>query len=105
MDLSAIINKVQELHSDFSFDEIAEVCYEYLAQFSEKTKEETKEKSLKKYLTKEFWVERESLAEKNSEKLSSFSSIPRHLFNYTNKKSADYLITIKGLCKQLGLIF
>jgi len=35
MDLSAIINKVQELHSDFSFDE-------------------TKEKSLKKYLTKEF---------------------------------------------------
>lgn len=102
MDLSAIINKVQELHSDFSFDEIAEVCYEYLAQFSEKTKEETKEKSLKKYLTKEFWVERESLAEKNSEKLNSFSSIPRHLFNYTNKKSADYLITIKGLRKQLG---
>ena len=102
MDLSAIINKVQELHSDFSFDEIAEVCYEYLTQFSEKTKEETKEKSLKKYLTKEFWVERESLAEKNSEKLNSFSSIPRHLFNYTNKKSADYLITIKGFCKQLG---
>ena len=48
------IHKIKIEIDNFSFDEIAEVCYEYLAQFSEKTKEETKEKSLKKYLTKEF---------------------------------------------------
>ena len=49
MQLSEIIQAVQALHPDFSYDEIAELCFEYLAQFNEKTKEATKEKSLKKY--------------------------------------------------------
>ena len=103
MQLSEIIESVQSLHPDFSYEEIAELCYDYLAQFNDKTKESTKEKSLKKYLSKEFWIQREteSLGE-DFEKQVSFSSIPRHLFNYTNKKNADYLITIKGLSKQLG---
>ena len=103
MQLSEIIESVQSLHPDFSYEEIAELCYDYLAQFNDKTKEATKEKSLKKYLSKEFWIQREteSLGE-DFEKQVSFSSIPRHLFNYTNKKNADYLITIKGLSKQLG---
>ncbi|MBQ9554116.1 hypothetical protein IJU97_04080 [bacterium] len=54
MELTRIIEKVQELHPDFSYDEIAEVCFDYLADFSDKVKEETKEKSLKKYLSREF---------------------------------------------------
>jgi hypothetical protein len=29
------------------------------------------------------------------EKKNSLASIPRYLFNYANKKSADYIITIK----------
>ncbi len=103
MQLSEIIQAVQSLHPDFSYDEIAELCFEYLAQFNEKTKEATKEKSLKKYLSKEFWIQREAEEETDDfEKQTSFSSIPRHLFNYSNKKNADYLITIKGLSKQLG---
>lgn len=102
MNLNAIIDQVQELHPDFSHEEIEELCLDYLAQFNDKTKESTKEKSLKKYLSKEFGIEREKQNEEKNQDFPSFSSIPRHLFNYTNKKSADYLITIKGLSKQLG---
>jgi hypothetical protein len=54
MDLKKIINKIQLLHPEFSYEEIEELCLEYLVQFSDKTKESTKEKSLKRYLSKEF---------------------------------------------------
>ena len=102
MDLKKIINKIQNLHPEFSYEEIEEICLEYLVQFSDKTKESTKEKSLKRYLSKEFWVKwEESEEEKEFDKKNSLTSIPRYLFNYTNKKSADYIITIKWLSKQL----
>lgn len=102
MELSVIIEAVRELHPDFSYDEIAEVCFDYLAQFSDKTKEATKEKSLKRFLSKEFGIEREEQAEETFQKQPAFSSIPKYFFATKNKKSADYLITIKGLDKQLG---
>ena len=102
MELSEIIKKVQSRHPDFSYDEIAEVCFDYLVQFSDKTKETTKEKSLKRYLSKEFWVSREEQEDEKFQSKTAFSSIPRYLFNYTNKKNADYIITIKWLSKQLG---
>lgn len=103
MNLSALIDQVLLHHADFSREEIEELCYEYLAQFNEKTKEATKEKSLKKYLSKTFEFERpEEEREIEIQGQHSLFSLPKHLFNYTNKKSADYLITIKGLHKQLG---
>lgn len=102
MDLKKIINKIQNIHPEFSYDEIADVCFEYLVQFSDKTKEETKEKSLKKYLSKEFGINWENENESNkSEWEHNLSSIPRYLFNYSNKKTADYIVTIKWLSKQL----
>ena len=101
MNLNEIIDQVYQLFPEFSREEISELCFDYLAQFNEKTKESTKEKSLKKYLTKEFWIQREEENEEKSQTFTSFSSIPRYLFSYTNKKNADYLITIKGLSKQL----
>lgn len=101
MNLNEIIDQVYQLFPEFSREEIAELCFDYLAQFNDKTKESTKEKSLKKYLTKEFWIQREEENEEKSQTFTSFSSIPRYLFSYTNKKNADYLITIKGLSKQL----
>jgi hypothetical protein len=101
MNLNEIIDQVYQLFPEFSREEIAELCFDYLAQFNDKTKESTKEKSLKKYLTKEFGIEREEENEEKSQTFTSFSSIPRYLFSYTNKKNADYLITIKGLSKQL----
>jgi hypothetical protein len=54
MNLNEIIDQVYQLFPEFSREEIAELCFDYLAQFNDKTKESTKEKSLKKYLTKEF---------------------------------------------------
>ena len=101
MELTPIIEKVQQHHPEFTYDEIAEVCFDYLADFSDKVKEETKEKSLKKYLSREFWIKREVTEADDFKKKTPFSSIPRYLFNYTNKKSADYIITIKWLSKQL----
>ena len=101
MNLNEIIDQVYQLFPEFSHEEISELCFDYLAQFNDKTKESTKEKSLKKYLTKEFGIEREEENEEKSQTFTSFSSIPRYLFSYTNKKNADYLITIKGLSKQL----
>ncbi len=101
MELTQIIEKVQQHHPEFTYDEIAEVCFDYLADFSDKVKEETKEKSLKRYLNREFWIERELTEADDFKKKTPFSSIPRYLFNYTNKKSADYIITIKWLSKQL----
>ena len=101
MNLNEIIDQVYQLFPEFSREEISELCFDYLAQFNDKTKESTKEKSLKKYLTKEFGIEREEENEEKSQTFTSFSSIPRYLFSYTNKKNADYLITIKGLSKQL----
>ena len=101
MNLNEIIDQVYQLFPEFSREEISELCFDYLAQFNDKTKESTKEKSLKKYLTKEFGIEREEENEEKSQTFTSFSSIPRYLFSYTNKKNADYQITIKGLSKQL----
>lgn len=103
MRLSQLIEQVQSAHSDFSYEEIEELCYDYLAQFNSKTKESTKEKSLKKYLAKTFNLTRSEESTPTADQASfSLSSIPKHLFAYSNKKSADYLITIKGLHKQLG---
>lgn len=59
MKLSEIITQVQQIHQDFSYEEIEELCLDYLAQFNNKTKEATKEKSLKKYLAKTFLIDRE----------------------------------------------
>ena len=101
MNFNEIIDQVYQLFPEFSREEISELCFDYLAQFNDKTKESTKEKSLKKYLTKEFGIEREEENEEKSQTFTSFSSIPRYLFSYTNKKNTDYLITIKGLSKQL----
>lgn len=54
MQLSEIIESVQSLHPDFSYEEIAELCYDYLAQFNDKTKESTKEKVWKNTSVKNF---------------------------------------------------
>ena len=73
------------LFPEFSREEIAELCFDYLAQFNDKTKESTKEKSLKKYLTKEFWIQREEENEEKSQTFSSFSSIffcPQRIFKW-----------------------
>lgn len=102
MQLSDYVQPVYELHPEFSLREIEDVCNDYLSQFSAKTKESTKEKSLKKYLAKEFGVQWEDSSGDDFQSQPAFSSLPKSLFQYTNKKSADYLITIKSLYKQIG---
>lgn len=103
MQLSDFIQPIQSLHPEFTYQEVEELCNDYMAQFSTKTKEATKEKSLKKFITREFWVQRSEQAQDQDDTIPpAFSSIPKSLLQYTKKKNADYLITIKNLTKQIG---
>lgn len=103
MQFSDFIEAVLVLHPEFTYQEVEELCNDYMAQFSTKTKEATKEKSLKKFITREFWVQRwEQAQDQDDTILPAFSSIPKPLLQYTKKKNADYLITIKNLTKQIG---
>ena len=96
MNLNEIIDQVYQLFPEFSREEIAELCFDYLAQFNEKTKESTKEKSLKKISNQRILNPARRGEWGKSQTFTSFSSIPRYLFSYTNKKNADYLITIRA---------
>jgi hypothetical protein len=55
--LDDIINRVLEKHSDFSYEEIQELCEDFLSEIPEKIKESTKIKRLNKYINKEFELE------------------------------------------------
>jgi DNA polymerase III delta prime subunit len=68
------------MHPDFTYDEVAEVCQDYMGSMaSEKIKEETKMKRLVKYIEKEFELD-ESRIEKISNKVYTLESIPEYLF-------------------------
>ena len=57
MNIEECINTVIHYHPEFSYQEVEELCLDYLSQFKKKTKEESKLKSLKKYLNKEFGLD------------------------------------------------
>ena len=52
MSLAEYVQKILDLYPEFSYEEVEELCLEYLAQFNKKTKEESKFRSLRKYLNK-----------------------------------------------------
>lgn len=54
MQLEEYIQPVLDMHPEFSYEELQELCDDYISQFSAKTKPESKERSLKRFLTKEF---------------------------------------------------
>jgi hypothetical protein len=55
--LDEIINRVLEHHDDFSYDEIKELCEDFLSEIPVKIKESTKLKRLNKYINQEFELE------------------------------------------------
>jgi len=106
MNLTPYIEKIITHHPEFTTDEIQELCDEYLLQFKRKTKEESKLRSLKKYLSKEFDVDfsddSNTTEEQKDNISSSLNSIPRRFFQTNKKISADYILRISDLYKQLG---
>ncbi len=91
--LDQIIQKVIEHHPDFSHDDVAEICQEFLDEQPAKIKEETKLKRLNKFLEKEFELSQSSI-QQHVIKEYSLETIPKYLFNGKTQISSS-LITIK----------
>jgi DNA polymerase III delta prime subunit len=77
--LDEIIQKVLDYHDDFSYEDILEICNDYLAEQPPKIKEDTKLKRLNKFLEKEFELSK-SKVEEYSTKKYSLETIPKYLF-------------------------
>ena len=98
--LDDIINRVLEQHNDFSYDEIQELCEDFLSEIPAKIKESTKIKRLNKYINKEFELEENEIWIPET-KNYSLENIPKYLFS--GKSSiASSLINITNLTKSLG---
>ena len=97
--LQKIINKVIEHHPDFTYEEVEEICEDFMYEQWVKIKMDTKIKRLNKYLEKEFELNQVHI-EKISDKEYNLDSIPKYLF--TGKSQiASSLITIKDLTKNI----
>ncbi len=97
--LHEIINKVILQHSDFTYEEVQELCEDFLTKQDNKIKKETKLKRLNKYLEKEFELnELETKKEINKE--YNLQSIPKYLF-IGKSQIVSSLITIKNLTKNI----
>ncbi len=86
-----LIAKVLETHPDFGFNELREVCDNFLNSLPKKCKKETtKHKLLNKYLIKEFeldWV----CSKPSAEKKYSLDNIPKYLYDWHFWWSYDLL--------------
>ncbi len=99
--LEEIIKKVIDQHPDFEYNEIEEICEDFLQEQSQrKIKEETKLKRLNKYLEKEFELNKTDNIQNNTNKEYSLETIPKYLFEWKNKIVSS-LITIKNLTKNI----
>ena len=111
MNLDECINTVIHYHPEFSYEEVQELCLDYLSQFKKKTREESKLKSLKKYLNKEFWLdlfkdellwtpEYDSYSTEQP-KITPLKSIPKSYFQW-KQDNKDYILKLTWFSKQLG---
>jgi len=79
--LEEAIYRVLEKHSDFTYDEVKEICEDFLLAIPDKIKEETKFKRLNKYLDKEFELDNYDFeVSTESNKIYSLETIPKYLF-------------------------
>lgn len=97
--LDKIIQKVIDHHPDFTYDDVNEICQEFLDEQASKIKEETKFKRLNKFLEKEFELT-EIKIENTSSKEYTLETIPKYLFTWKTQ-IASSLINIKWLVKNI----
>ncbi|MBX9809334.1 hypothetical protein K2X92_03035, partial [Candidatus Gracilibacteria bacterium] len=94
-----IIYRVIQVHQDFTYEEVEEVCRDYYDSIVEKIKEETKIKRTIKYIEKEFELDAKKI-EKVSNKVYSIETIPEYLFN-GKVEIASSLVKITNLIKNI----
>jgi ATP-binding cassette subfamily F protein 3 len=97
--INILINRVISIHPDFTYEEVEEVCHDYLNSITEKIKEETKIKRLVKYIEKEFELDIQKI-EKLSNKTYNLESIPEYLFA-GKAEIASSLVKISNLTKNI----
>jgi ATPase subunit of ABC transporter with duplicated ATPase domains len=97
--LDEIIQKVLDHHDDFSYEDVHEICEDFLQEQPVKIKEETKLKRLNKFLEKEFELN-ESHFNVTQIKEYSLETIPKYLFA-GKTQFAGSLISINGLTKNI----
>ena len=97
--ITTLINRVISIHPDFTYDEVEEVCRDYLDSITEKIKEETKIKRLIKYIEREFELDNQKI-EKISNKTYNLESIPEYLFTW-KAEIASSLVKISNLTKNI----
>jgi len=101
-----IINKVLEVHDDFNYYELEEMCQDFYDAIPKKIKEETKIKRVNKYMIKEFELDKSNNKEilqsydSNSSKVFSLETIPKYLFEWKSKIVSG-LLNVKNLTKYI----
>lgn len=99
--LEEAIYRVLEKHSDFSYDEVKEICEDFLLTIPDKIKEETKFKRLNKYLDKEFELDNNDFEIAiESNKVYNLETIPKYLFTWKSKIVSS-LINVIDLKKKI----
>ena len=104
--LDEIIKNILEFHPDFEYDEIKEICEDFLEEIPKKIKSETKIKRLKKFVIKEFELENETnLSTEDFDYLNNkkycLETIPKYLFEGKTKIISN-LVNIENLTKYIG---
>jgi len=94
------INRVLVHHSDFTYEEVEEICLDFYNDIPKKIKEETKIKRLNKYLDKEFELDQIEYVFETNKKDYSLENIPKYLFEWKSKIVSS-LVNIKNLNKNI----
>lgn len=98
--LEKIIKNVIDHHPDFSYEDVDEICQEFLDEQPAKIKEETKLKRLNKFLEKEFELSKADLSTNLETKEYSLETIPKYLFSGKAEIQSS-LIQINNLHKHI----
>lgn len=98
--LEKIIQNVIDHHPDFSYEDVEEICQEFLDEQPAKIKEETKLKRLNKFLEKEFELNKADLTTSLETKQYSLETIPKYLFTGKAEIQSS-LIQINNLHKHI----
>lgn len=98
--LEKIIQNVIDHHPDFSYEDVYEICQEFLHEQPAKIKEETKLKRLNKFLEKEFELNKADLTTSLETKQYSLDTIPKYLFSGKAEIQSS-LIQINNLHKNI----
>ncbi len=98
--LEKIIQNVIDHYPDFSYEDVEEICQEFLDEQPAKIKEETKLKRLNKFLEKEFELNKADLTTSLETKQYSLETIPKYLFSGKAEIQSS-LIQINNLHKHI----